>query len=249
MTRLRSLLIGGIAFACGGIAVGSLSQDRTAPTHFAFADDFEKGLCVGRCRGARWAILQQEDGSADVVAAPDRPGRVLRAMAAAKRDRVTKADLVARTAPMTEGTAVSIAFDLYVPKATPLNSIQLVDLECATCGEGGNPGIRLYLRNGRLRIDRSKIGIADAWVRDDAPTLTHDRWHHIGLTVRIGADHDGGARVLLDGEEVLAARGATIMKLLRRHIDRVQIGATANSNPVPVTLYFDNVSVSAAPSR
>ncbi len=233
---IRFTLIGGVA-----LLASAACADR-APARFAAADEFERGLCTGGCPNAVWAVRQQEDGTVDVVAAPGRGGKALRARTAPKRTRVTKAALIARTAPMTIGERVTIAFDLYAPAPTPLNSLQLVDLECATCGEGGNPGIRLYLRRGRLRIDRSKIGIAHAWTRDDAPVLVNDRWYHIQMTVRIGAN--GNARVMLDGREVLSGEGATILAGAD-HADRIQIGITANSNPVPATLLIDNVSLSA----
>jgi hypothetical protein len=247
----RSIASAILAIMLAGAATAALLQRGPAPRagRFTFGDDFERGLCTGICPGAAWAIRQQERGTVAVVPAPARPGMALRASAAAKAEGVSKADLVARTMPMPEGTLLTVAFDLYAPRGTPLNSIQLLDVECATCGEAGNPGIRLYLRRGRLRIDRSKIGIASAWTRDDATPLVNDRWYRIMVSVRIGAGDDGGARVTLDGREVLAATGATIMPLARRYADRIQIGATANSNAVPVTLYLDNVRVTATPTR
>lgn len=247
----HGIVSGILAVALAGTATAALLQRApvSGTTGFAFADDFERGLCTGICPGAVWAIRQQERGNIAAVPAPGRPGMALRATAAAKSGGVSKADLVARTTPMREGTVLSVAFDLYVPRATPLDSIQLLDVECATCGEGGNPGIRLYLRRGRLRIDRSKIGIAQAWTRDDAMALVNDRWHRIVMSVRIGAGEDGGARVTLNGQEVLVGTGATIMPLPRRYADRIQIGITANSNPVPVTLYLDNVRVMATLPR
>jgi hypothetical protein len=250
-TRMtRSIVPAVLAIALAGTATAALLQRTpTLGGRFAFSDDFERGLCTGLCPGAVWAIRQQERGTVAAVPAPGRPGMALRASAAAKTDHVSKADLVARTMPMVEGTRLAVAFDLYVAGGTPLNSIQLLDVECATCGEGGNPGIRLYLRHGRLRIDRSKIGIASAWTRDDATPLVNDRWYGIMVSVRIGAGDDGGAHVTLDGREVLAATGATIMPLARRYADRIQIGATANSNAVPVTLFLDNVRVTARPPR
>jgi hypothetical protein len=226
------------------IAIAALLACASAgctATTLPFADDFERGVA-----GPAWAIAQQEDGAVAVMPAPGRSGLALRATAAAKTDRVTKADLVARVPPMVPGDTLTVAFDLYLPAATPANSIQLLDIECATCAEGGNPGIRLYLRDGRLRIDRSKIGIAHAWARDDAATLAPDRWHRIVLTARIGTGDDGGTRVTLDGAEVLAARGATVLPLAGSHADRIQIGVTANSNAVPVTLYVDNIRAALA---
>lgn len=222
--------------AAGAAALIGSDGGRSGPV--AFGDDFE------RCIGPAWALRQQEGGVVDAVRAPGRAGRALRARAGAKAGRVTKAGLVARTPAMRVGETVRVAFDLYVPRGTPLNSLQLVDLECATCGEGGNPGIRLYLRRGRLRIDRSKIGIARAWLDDTAPMLANDRWHRVALTVRLGAE-SGAARVMLDGRTVLVGRGDTLLPG-SDHADRVQIGITANSNPVPATLYIDNVAVVAS---
>jgi hypothetical protein len=198
------------------------------------ADDFERGL-------SRWPATQQIDGRLDTV--PGRGGKILRARTGPRGNRVPKAALIARPALLPAGTEVRIAFDLMVPQGAPLNSIHLADVECATCGEAGNPGIRLYLRHGRLRIDRSKIGIANAWTNDAAPQLRHGHWHHVELDVRIGFGDKGRARVRLDGAEVLAAKGDTI---LRRGADRIQIGLTASSNPVPATAYFDNVRVDFA---
>lgn len=203
---------------------------------YAISDDFERGIARG------WALRQQESGVLDTVRAPGRAGMALRARAEPKGARVTKAALIARTPPMMRGETVRVGFDLFVPAGTAPNSLQLVDVECASCGEGGNPGVRLYLRRGRLRIDRSKIGIARAWLDDAAPVLANGRWYRVGLTLRLGAA-DGAARVTLDGRTVLTGRGDTLLPGAD-HADRVQIGITANSNPSPATLYLDNVAVS-----
>lgn len=229
---IRELAIFGVT-ALGALALvgGTVGQP------FALSDDFEHGIARG------WALRQQESGVVDTVRAPGRPGMALRARAEPKGARVTKAGLVARTPPMMRGETVRVGFDLYVPSGTAPNSLQLVDLECATCGEGGNPGIRLYLRRGRLRIDRSKIGIAKAWLDAAAPVLANDRWYRVGLTVRFGAA-EGAAQVTLDGKTVLTGRGDTLLPGAD-HADRVQIGITANSNPTPATLYLDNVAIRA----
>lgn len=223
------------AIICAAAVVVSLSALGRSGERIAFADDFERGI------RPQW-VRQELSGTVDVVPAPDRPGRVLRARAAPKHAAVTKAALIARTPPIASGRRVSITFDLRLPAGTPINSLQLVDLECATCGEGGNPGIRLYLRRGRLRIDRSKIGIARAWVNDTAPMLPANRWHRIRMDVLVGAA--GSARVRLDGQSVLEASGATILPGAD-HLDRIQIGITANSNSSPATILIDNVTLVA----
>jgi hypothetical protein len=204
----------------------------------AFADNFERGL------GSAWAASQQIDGRLDVV--PGQGGKVLRARTQARRERVPKAALIARPAKLAAGATVRVTFDVMVPEGAPLNSIHLVDLECASCGEGGNPGIRLYLRHGRLRIDRSKIGQFPTWADNDATSLRHGRWHRIELEIRAGFGDSGRARVQLDGATVLTGLGDTIFRPkggATAGADRVQIGLTASSNPGSAIAYFDNVRV------
>lgn len=234
------------AVAAAGVLPGpSVGAPPAAAPPFAFRETFARGLCTGTCPGAHWAIRQEVNGTVTVVPAPHRPGSALRARAAARGIGVAKAALVHRSGPIRVGTTLDVAFDIFIPRGTPINSMQLVDIECATCGEGGNPGVRLYLRRGRLRIDRSKIGIAHAWTDESAPALEHDRWHRITWQLRIGQGADGAARVLLDGRQVLAARGATITAGDGAYADRAQIGITANSNPVPATAFFADIAVRA----
>ncbi|MEH3048578.1 hypothetical protein [Sphingomonas adhaesiva] len=203
----------------------------------ALADDFEHGL-------SRWSLAQQVDGSVATVSVAG--GHALQADAGPKQgDRVAKADVVARIAPVARGGRLHVAFDLRIPAGFPRDSLQLVDLECATCGEGGNPGIRLYLRRGRLRIDRSKLGIAHAWTQDDAPVLAADRWYRIAWDLTVFDRDDGMTRVTLDGRPVLAATGITA----RAHVDRVQIGITANSNPVAARVLIDDVAIRVSRPR
>lgn len=213
-----------------------------APTA-TLSDDFERGLCLGDCRGWNWPASQQIDGRLDIV--PGRGGKVLRARTGPRATRVPKAALIARPAKLAPGATLRVSFDMMVPEGAPLNSIHLVDVECATCGEDHNPGIRLYLRHGRLRIDRAKIGERHAWTNEDAPRLQHGRWHRVELAVAIGFE-SGRAEVRLDGDTVLAARGATIGRPeggAAPGADRVQIGLTASSNAGSATAYFDDVRV------
>ena len=223
-------------------AAASLGQGR-AESPSRIDDDFQRGLCVAPCPGADWAFAQTVEGDLAAVTS-GRGDAALRARVGPREGRVPKAAIVARPAKAYPGDSIRVRFDLLVPEGAPLNSIHLADIECASCGVGGNPGVRLYLRNGRLRIDRSKIGIRDAWTKDDAPQLRHGRWHGIELDVLLG--EEGRATVRLDGRTVLEGRGATTVLpegLGEAGADRIQIGITANSNPQPAIAYFDNVRV------
>ena len=212
----------------------------------AIFDDFERGLCLSACTGFNWPADQQIEGDLAIVRDPASGGRALRASVGPRQGRVPKAALIARLPKIAPGQRVRVSFDLLVPQGAPLNSIHLVDLECARCGESGNPGIRLYLRHGRLRIDRAKIGEEHAWTKDDAPQLRRRRWHRIELDVAAGFGQAGRAEVRLDGQSVLSARGDTLYRPLpgiAPGADRVQIGLTASSNRRPAVAYFDNVRV------
>ena len=211
------------------------------------ADDFDRGLCVGRCRGWNWPASQQIGGELAVVRGGGEGDRIaLRAQTGPRGARVPKAALIARPAPMAGGTRLTVSFELMVPPGAPLNSIHLVDLECATCGAGHNPGIRLYLRHGRLRIDRAKIGHRHAWTNPKAPQLVHGRWHRIELAVTVGHGARGAAEVRLDGRVVLEGKGDTAAPGIAAKADRIQIGLTASSNATPAVVYLDNVGIAIA---
>lgn len=223
-------------------AAAALAQAR-AESPSLIQDDFQRGLCVAPCRGPGWAFAQIVDGDLEAVTS-GRGDAALRARVGPRAGRVPKAAIVARPAKARPGDTVRVRFDLMVPEGAPLNSVHLVDIECASCGVGGNPGIRLYLRNSRLRIDRSKIGVRHAWTADDAPQLRHGAWHRIELDVLLG--EQGAAAARLDGRTVLEGRGATTVVAeggAEPGADRVQIGITASSNEVPAVAYFDNVRV------
>jgi hypothetical protein len=225
---LLPMLLTGCAFAAA------------APAPDAFTDGFDRRLCLGGCRGWNWATSQQIDGKLEVI------GGRLRARTEARGERVPKAALIARPAKLTPGDTVRIAFSVMVPAGKPLNSVHLADIECASCGEEGNPGIRLYLRHGRLRIDRAKIGVRDAWTNNTAPQLRHGRWHRVELDVTVGFGNAGRVRARLDGTTVLEAQGDTVVRPSGGEApgaDRIQIGLTASSNPVPALAWFDDVAV------
>ena len=243
---LAALLLTGCDALAGRSAPGDWTTDAAQAAEparpLAIADTFDGGLCTERCPGAIWYYRQQVDGRVSVVADPRRRGGVLKAETGPRQGRIAKAALVARFAPLPPGTRAAIAFDVMIPAGAPRNSIHLLDIECAECGQSGNPGIRLYLRNGRLRIDRAKIGIERAWTNDRAPPLQPGVWHRIEALVDLDRTERGGIQIRLDGREVLSGRGRTMLGNRGSVIDRLQLGVTANSNPFPATAYFDDFS-------
>ena|GEM_PF-2878361 len=213
------------------------------------SDDFNRDTPLG----AFWATEQLQNGSLDIVQDPtNASNKVLKALAGAKSGgKVGKADLIQRFEPVGPGGTIHMSSWFYFPKGTPRNSVILFDLECASCGLDTNPGLRVYLRDGRLRVDLSKIGIKDALLPSTDHQVPSERWFKLGWTVKLGVEGAGQTQITLDDKVVLAADSTTMpstsiaRKLLGHDIteavDRIQIGLTANSNNKPALIYVDNV--------
>ncbi len=207
-----------------------------------------------------FAAVQNQGGDLGIAPDPlDPSNRVGRFTAGPKRaGRVGKADLIHRFAPIDRGARLRMSARFLIPDGAPRNSVILMDLECAGCGLKGNPGIRLYLRDGRLRVDRSKIGIRGApFLPVIGTRVTPGQWHDLTWEVGLGDQASGWSRVTLDGEPVIDARGATVILQdivslyentpVREAVDRFQVGVTANSNPVPATVFMDDIAFCRLP--
>ena len=139
------------------------------------------------------------------------------------------------------------------PQGSLIDSVILMDLECASCGLDTNPGVRLYVREGRLRVDRSKIGIKQSFLPIAPTALTFDAWHRIVWVVVLGDETTGSSQVYLDEALVIDAKGTTVLlqqvvdKIasglnVLSQMDRFQIGLTANSNRKGASLMLDDVA-------
>ncbi len=218
-----------------------------------FADDFEAGLSVGKPGG--WSLTQIQRGAVTRITRPGEAGSwAVQFTAGAKQGgKVGKADLVKRFDPIGVGQTISVSADFYFPAGTPRNSIVLMDMECGSCGLDTNPGVRVYLRDGRLRVDRSKIGIKDAFMPSVDHQVGPDKWHRIEWRSTLGKDAAGLTEIFLDGRRVVSASGTNLIDqeiinrlasiTIKERVDRVQLGLTANSNLQPATLLMDNARI------
>lgn len=191
---------------------------------------------------------QEQMGQITTVLAPDgRPEKVIQALAGPKKDgRVGKAGLILPFAALGPGKKISIEAEFFFPQNGLRNSIHLMDLECKHCGAAGNPGLRLYLRHGRVRIDRKKIKGGKAWVNDQAPVVREGAWNRIRWDLDLGTDAlPGRSVVVLNGEQVLDNSGRTLPDVAPEDaaIDRLQIGVTANSNDTAATVFLGALSI------
>lgn len=196
---------------------------------------------------------QLQNGKIDVVQDPARASNMVARMVAdgKKRGRVGKADLIKAFSQTGAGHTVEMQARFFAPTGTALNSIILMDLECADCGLDTNPGIRLYLRDRRVRVDRSKIGIKEPFVQNANFKLSNNQWHHIVWRVELGKNSKGRSRVTIDDQLVMDASGTTLLtqEIVDKHadirvreaVDRFQVGLTANSNKNTQSILMDSI--------
>lgn len=202
---------------------------------------------------AFWIVEQR--GHVGLSTDPAKPSNRAASFTASGKigDEVGKAHLVHRFEPVGLGARVTMDARVYVPPGGATDSVILMDLECASCGIDTNPGVRLYLRDGRLRVDRSKIGYADPFLPMAHPKIKPGAWRKIGWVVTLGDDASGSSQVYLDGWKVMDAKGVTVLLqevvdrlaagiTVRSQMDRFQIGITANSNVTGTALMVDDVA-------
>lgn len=209
--------------------------------------NFETGKAA-----AGFAAEQMQGGVSERVSDPAASNNsAVRLTAGGKGRRVGKAALIHRFPPVGKGAVVEMGARMFFPAGAALDSVILMDLECASCGLDTNPGIRLYLRDARLRVDRSKIGLSDPFYPEVDVQLEHGRWHALRWQVTIGEDEAGYSEVYLDGRRISAARGTTVLTQtivssladikVREQVDRFQVGLTANSNRRQTEMLLDDV--------
>jgi hypothetical protein len=194
-----------------------------APSAAPAGDWTSEGICAGD-RLAPGLRLQEQRGR---VSCAD---GVLVFEAGPKTDTVGKAALILPFPPAGRGI-LRVAAEVFLPEGSAADSLILVDAECKRCGLPGNPGLRLYLRDGALRVDRKKIGERHAWAAEDPPRLVPGSWARLEWELVLGGEAEGRSRVRLNGETVLESAGRTLPRGTPMAVDRVQIGLTANSNP------------------
>lgn len=234
------------------LALAMLFSTRAAMAVECAGEGFEARFDDGSAKGG-FAAVQEQNGTVRVTGDPVTAGNgaVLMDAGAKSRGRVGKAGLIHRFSPVGAGQVIEMEGRFLFPRGAATDSVILMDLECASCNLDTNPGIRLYLRDGRLRVDRSKIGIEEPFYPSVDIRVKPDRWQTIRWTVRLGGGEAGRSQVALDGRMISNRRGTTLLSQeivsqianieIREQVDRFQIGLTANSNSRPSRLLLDDV--------
>ena len=181
-------------------------------------------------------VGQLQQGAIEVSERDD----AFRFTAGGKTDVVGKAGLSSRFGPLADGDTIVAQASFRLPEGQAADSLILMDFESANASVGANPGLRIYLRDGQLRVDRSKIGEADSWNGEYHEPIGASDWFDLRIELTQGDATTGAISVELNGVKVLAERGATMLTeetaaahgidLVGGELDRFQIGLTANSN-------------------
>lgn len=248
----RRLPNAGALFRAGALAMAALiTSPAQAGRDVHIIDTFDQGVQIG----THWAKPQLQDGTIAPGIVGTNPGRAVAVMKAGPKanGRVGKADLIHRFEPAGAGAMVEIAASILIPAGYPRNSVTLIDLECAKCGPEGNPGNRLYLRDGRLRVDRKKVGFKHAFTSEIDHMVREETWHRIVWRTWLGKDDAGRLQVTLDDQLVLDATGTNLPtaehtpgangRAVLEAVDRIQLGITANSNDQAAMLLVDDVEM------
>ncbi len=164
---------------------------------------------------------------------------------------ITKSTLNASFTPINDGGTIVLEMDFMIPDGSPVHEIYLADFESANANTGTHPGVRVYLHEGMLRVDRGKIG-EDMWYGQNEPIQT-GQWYTQRIELVAGDDGAGSVRIFLDGELVLDAAGSTVLtqevaqqygwSLEGGELDRVQVGLTANNGSSEASLATRDISV------
>jgi len=231
--------------------LGENIEGNDKNTSFSFHDDFSQWVKIW---WSDWTLKQLQRWSIKEFEDPlDEMNSVLIMKAGEKQgSQVGKAWLIKAISHVWVWSWVVVEADFYFPEERSRNSLILLDLECKNCWIDTNPGIRLYLRDEYLRIDRSKIGINESFNQELDYRVLSGTWHNLRMEV-IFWEETGSQKIFLDNNLVIDRRGTNVLTqsivdeyniiLDNVWIDRVQIWMTANSNSSSQTLLLDNVSI------
>lgn len=167
---------------------------------------------------------------------------------------VTKSTVNVSTTPITNETStISVEFDIYIPAGSSTDQIYILDLEnTSTQLSDKAPGLRVYLQDGLLTVNRAKIGFTDEWTAVHNP-ITTEKWYTVRVDMVPGGEATGRIEISLDGQPVLEETGTNVLTqqtmsqygltLDTGEIDRIQVGLTANDSGVESSLATRNISI------
>jgi len=214
---------------------------------------FRPMLRRGKADLADWDYVGRWGTGSEVEAIlSDEETPAWRCRAAAKGRRVGKAYLTKNIPAVTRGQIVEARATYLIQEAPSNGSLYLMDFECRNCGPRTKAGIRVMLRNGQIRVNRSKLGLSDDFVSRPLAELRTGEPFTLTVRLKLGAE-EGGTMVLVNDKPVLDRRGVNMplkkfarqlnVELKQEQIDYVQLGITANSGPSTARVLVSDVAI------
>ncbi|WP_052254159.1 M10 family metallopeptidase C-terminal domain-containing protein [Leisingera sp. ANG-S5] len=185
-------------------------------------------------------ILQLQDGRIDI----SEDGSVSLMRAGSAGEKVGKSAYSTAINSTDASGLITAEFEFMIPDGNPLSHIYLADLESNASSSGFNPGVRIQVRDGLIRVERGKIGIKELWPADQDELLQTGKWYTLKIVMRPGDQNSGEIQLYLDGKLVVDEQGQTMdTRYANGEIDRVQIGLTANVNDYDAALAVRNAEI------
>lgn len=244
-----------IATGCLVCAMGLSTSIATADAPASFYDDFESGDTEVWNYTGLWgrssSVTLQDLGGEHGFAA--------KATAEGKGQRIGKAYLTKDMQQALQGDRIEASMLVYFPYLRPRSgSVYLMDVECRDCGYAEKPGLRVLVdSDGFLRVNRSKLGIAQDLGPTPSGRIPFNQVFRLTLIVDLGGELDGRTQVYIDDKLVIDEIGINMplthiaeplgVSLTAERFDYVQFGVTANGRSDSVTIYFDDVEIDAFP--
>lgn len=200
-----------------------------------------------------WDYVGRWGSASDVAVKIGSTGeQVLEFRADGKTNRVGKAYVTKEFPAVTRGQIVE-AQATYITLDQPTDgALYLMDFECRHCGHAKKAGIRVLLRNGRLSVNRSKLGMRQDFFSEAADRISAGEPFTLTVRLLLGAE-DGETTVLVNGQAVVKASGINMplqeiakqfgVSLEQEQFDYVQFGITANSSSKKARLLVSNVAI------
>jgi len=232
--------------------LGSPKGDNATPHSFVFSPatarrDLSDWDYVGRWGSTSKVSVVSDDQLA--------PGLTWQFVSAGKSGRVGKAYVTKNFPPVKRSEIVEAQGTYLIPELPENGSVYLMDLECRNCGLNTKAGIRLLVRNGLLRVNRSKIGQKKDFLPKTMQRIPVGEPFTLRMRLRLGAT-DGETEVFFNGERVIHGVGINMplrrvaerygVELTQEQYDYVQFGITANSARRPVEVLISEIRVTTS---
>ena len=107
-------------------------------------------------------LIQLQDGRIDI----SDDGNVTLMRAGSAGSKVGKSTYSTAINTTDNSGLVTAEFDFMIPDGMPTSHIYLADIESKAASSGYNPGVRIQVRDGIIRVERGKIGIKELWPAD-----------------------------------------------------------------------------------